>query len=58
MLRFGAGNQHAFIDVKLPSVELLLMGEVLSRLTFEPLMQIAPVVDPLELGQARSREWA
>ena len=51
MFRLRAGNQHIRRHPELAAVKLLASGDVLRGLALDPLMQIAPVVDPPDLDQ-------
>ena len=51
MLRLRSRNQHGGANGKFAPIELLLSGDVLRRLAFQPLVQIAAVVNPPEFAQ-------
>ncbi len=51
MLGFGTRDQHIRCHAKIAAVKLLASGDVLRRFALQPLVQIAAVVDPFDLGQ-------
>jgi len=51
MLRFWPWNQYVRIDAEVAPIKFLAAGDVLRWLPLHPLVQIAAVVDPGDLGQ-------
>ncbi len=51
MLRLRPRNQHVRVDAEIAAIKFLPAGDVLRRFALHPLVQIAAVMNPGDLGQ-------
>src|SRR5689334_1341991 len=51
VLGFGAGDEDVWGDAEIATVEFLTFGDVLGGLAAEPFVQVAAVVEPLDLTE-------